>query len=86
MREELAQVNHKQVGVGGGRGHLPQPEHPGGLNAHETSEGDAGVEIGTTGLLEARRNLGEAADDHAHSRAGRQHGVRTVVADESGHG
>ena len=86
VREEFAQINHKQVGVGGGRGHLAEPEHPGGLNAHEASEGDAGVEIRTAGLLKARGNFGEAADDDAHSGAGRQHGVGTVVADEGGHG
>ncbi len=86
MRKELAQVNHKQIGVGGGRGYLAEPEHPCGLNAHQASEGDAGIEIGTASLLKARRNLGEAADDHAHSGAGREHSVWAVAADESGDG
>ncbi len=81
VREELAQVNREQVGIGGGRGDLPEPEHPGGLNSHEASESDAGVEIGTAGLLKARRNFGEAADDHGHAGAGGEHGVRAVIAD-----
>ena len=86
VRKELAQINHKQVGIGGGRGDLPKPEHPCGLNSHQASEGDAGVKIRTARLLKTRRNLGEAADDYAHSSAGREHRVGTVLADESGHG
>ena len=86
VRKELADVNHKQVGVRRGRSHLPEPEHPGGLNPHETSEGNASVKIRTAGLLKARRNLGEAAHDHAHSGPGREHGIGAVVADERGHG
>src|SRR5208282_4310225 len=37
-------------------------------------------------LLKARRNFGKAADDHAHSGPGREHGIRAVVADECSHG
>ena len=86
VREELAQINHKQVGIRGGRGHLAEPEHPCGLNAHQASEGDAGIEIRTACLLKARCNLGEAAHDHAHAGTSRKYGVGAVVADESGHG
>ena len=86
MWKELAQVDHKQVGVRGGRSYLPEPEHPGGLNPRQASEGDAGIEIGATGFLKARRYFGEAAYDHAHPSASREYGVGTVVADESCHG
>ena len=85
MRKELAQVNHKQVGIRGGRGDLSKPEHPCRLNAYQAPEGDAGVKIGTAGLLKARCNFGEAAHDQAHSSSGREHGVRTVAADETCH-
>ena len=85
MGEKFSQVNHKQIGVCGGRGDLPEPEHPCGLNAHEAPEGDAGVEVGAAGLVKARRNLGEAGDDDAHAGAGGEHGIRAEVADERGH-
>ncbi len=83
VRKELSQVNHKQVRVRGRRGDLSQPEHPGGLNAHQATESDSGVEVGTSSLLKARCDLGEATDNHAHSGAGREHGVGAVVADEN---
>ncbi len=86
MRKELAEINHEQVGVGSGRGYLAEPEHPCGLDSHEATEGDAGVEVRTAGLLKARSDFGEAGDDDAHSDARREHGVRAVVADEGGHG
>ena len=86
VRKELAHINHKQVGVRRGRSHLPQPEHPRGLNPHQAPEGNASVKIRTAGLLKARGNFGKAAHDHAHSSPGREHGIGAVVADERSDG
>jgi hypothetical protein len=86
VREELAKVNHEQVGIGCRRSDLCKPEHPCGLNAHQASEGNTGVKIRTPGLLKARGYLGEAAYDHAHSRTGRKYSVRTVITDKASYG
>ena len=86
MRPELAKINDKQVGVGGRRGHLSQPQHPGGLDTHETSKGDASVEIWAACFLKARCNFRKATHDHARSRTRREHGVWAVFADDVGHG
>ena len=62
MRPELAEINHKQIGVGGRRGHLTEEEHPCHLNAHAASEGGARVEVGASRVLKAGSDFGKAAD------------------------
>src|SRR5579862_4912574 len=86
MRPELAKINDKQVGVGGGRGYLSQPEHPGGLDAHETSKSDASVEVWAACFLKARCNFCKTTHDHAHSRTRSEHGIWAVFANDVGNG
>jgi hypothetical protein len=86
MRPELAEINHKQVGVGGWGGDLSEEKHPCHLNAHPASEGGASVEVGPSRLLKARSDLGKAAVDHRHSSSGQEHGQWAELPDETGDG
>src|SRR5580658_5819129 len=86
MRPELGEINHKQIGVGGRGGDLPEKKHPWHLNAHAAPEGGAGVEVGASGLLEMRGDLGETAEDYAHANSGQKHGHRAEFSENAGDG
>src|SRR5581483_162380 len=83
MRPELRQIDGEEVGIGGSSGHAYQPGKPSHLNAEEATEGDAGVEIRSTGGGEARRDFGKASHDGAHAGGGSQVSPGTGAAHES---
>ena len=80
MRPELAEIFHKQIGIRGRGGNLPEAEHPCHLNAHAAAEGRAGVQVRATGLLKLRSHLGKTGEDHGHPSPGQQHGDRAELS------
>ena len=83
MWPELAEIDHKEIGIGGGGCYLTEQEHPSHLNAHSAPEGGASVQVRATGLLEPRSDLGKAAEDHAHPSSGQENGDGTQVSQQA---
>ena len=84
--QDLGQVKHEHVQVGGGA-QDPGPEgEPTDLEARERAEGLVGVEVGAARFLEAARDLGEAQGDGQEAEAREKRGQGAPGPGEAGQG
>ena len=85
MRPEFAEINHKQVCIGGRGCDLSQAEHPSHLNSHRAPKGRTCVQVRTASLLKSRSNFGKAAEDRAHPSPRQKNGNRAEISNETNH-